>query len=199
MLGLRSASDVLVIEDSRFPDSMTTTWSAASIAQILSTAFTPDANQSSKKTSTLPSDAPFSTIDVLLTFDSDGISAHPNHISLHHGARHWLSHFMAGKSGWKCPVELYTLTTTNILRKYISILDVPGTMLLGGLRGTILSGRQRRDKSPQLLYVNDLRQWRRGQSAMTNGHRSQMRWFRWGWVGIGRYMVVNDLKREELN
>jgi len=25
-----------------------------------------------------------------------------------------------------------------------------------------------------------------------------MRWFRWGWVAIGRYMVVNDLRRERV-
>ncbi len=32
---------------------------------------------------------------------------------------------------------------------------------------------------------------------MVQGHRSQMRWFLWGWVGVGRYMVVNEVRREE--
>jgi hypothetical protein len=27
---------------------------------------------------------------------------------------------------------------------------------------------------------------------------SQMRWFRWGWIGLSRYMVVNDLKRVDV-
>jgi N-acetylglucosaminylphosphatidylinositol deacetylase len=35
---------------------------------------------------------------------------------------------------------------------------------------------------------------RRAQKAMTVAHKSQMRWFRWGWIGASRYMVVNDLK-----
>lgn len=193
MLGLRSASDVLVIEDPKFPDSMTTTWPADKIAQILSSAFSPASNSSKKSSS---SDEPTSTIDTLITFDSRGISSHPNHISLYHGARHWLSSLMAGKSGWKCPVELYTLTTTNILRKYISAIDAPVTMVLGGWRAAGMAQRKRKEEPPSLLFVSDFGQWKRGQSAMVKAHKSQMRWFRWGWIGIGRYMVVNDLKRE---
>ncbi|KAF6231499.1 hypothetical protein HO173_010251 [Letharia columbiana] len=193
MLGLRSASDVLVINDRKFPDSMTTTWPADKIAQILSSAFSPVSN-STKKNS--PSDEPTSTIDTLITFDARGISSHLNHISLYHGARHWLSSLMAGKSGWKCPVELYTLTTTNILRKYISAFDAPVTMVLGGWRAAGKAQRKGKEEPPSLLFVSDFGQWRRGQSAMVKAHKSQMRWFRWGWIGIGRYMVVNDLKRE---
>jgi len=33
---------------------------------------------------------------------------------------------------------------------------------------------------------------------MVQGHKSQMVWFRWGWITIGRYMTVNDLKREKV-
>ena len=193
MLGLRSASDVLVIEDPKFPDSMTTTWPSDKIAHILSSAFSPASNTSKKSSS---SDAPTSTIDTLITFDARGISSHPNHISLYHGARHWLSSLMTGKSGWKCPVELYTLTTTNILRKYLSAFDAPVTMVMAGWRAAGMAQGKRKEEPPSLLYVSDFGQWRRGQSAMVKAHKSQMRWFRWGWIGIGRYMVVNDLKRE---
>jgi len=34
---------------------------------------------------------------------------------------------------------------------------------------------------------------------MTTAHKSQMRWFRWGWIVLSRYMVVNDLKLEKLD
>lgn len=109
---------------------------------------------------------------------------------------------MANKSGWKCPVELYTLTTTNIFRKYITFLDAPVTMLLGALQ-TAKGNKNRKAEGgriPQrVLFVSDLAQWRKGQNAMTRGHQSQMQWFRWGWIGVGRYMVVNDLKREHIN
>lgn len=103
---------------------------------------------------------------------------------------------MAGKAGWKRPVELYSLTTTIILRKYIGFLDAPVTILLGAFRSTRMTQEKRREQPPTLLFVSDYNSWRRGQNAMVNGHKSQMRWFRWGWVGIGRYMIVNDLKRE---
>ncbi|KAK4692215.1 N-acetylglucosaminylphosphatidylinositol deacetylase, partial [Lecanoromycetidae sp. Uapishka_2] len=93
LLGLRSPSDVLVIEDPNFPDSMTTTWPAPLIAELLSNAFSPTLNSSSKKASKTPSE-PTATIDTLITFDSQGVSAHPNHISLYHGARQWLSALM---------------------------------------------------------------------------------------------------------
>ena len=193
MLGLRSASDVLVIEDPKFPDSMTTTWPSDQVAQILTSAFSPASNTSKKISSSVE---PTSTIDTLITFDAHGISSHPNHVSLHHGARHWLSSFMAGKSGWRCPVDLYTLTTTNMLRKYISAFDAPVTMAMAGWRAAGMAQKKRNEAPPGLLFLSGYEQYRRGQSAMVKAHKSQMRWFRWGWIGIGRYMVVNDLKRE---
>ena len=194
-LGLRSESDVLVLEDSRFPDSMTTSWPTDAIAKILSSAFSPAVSGSSK---TSKDDAPNATIDALLTFDTFGISSHPNHISLYHGARSWLSGLMTGKSGWRCPVDLYTLTTTNVVRKYIGFFDAPGTMLIGGWRGKELSKKSKREQPPSLLFISGFGEWRKGQDAMVKGHKSQMRWFRWGWIAVGRYMMVNDLKRETI-
>ena len=170
---------------------MTTTWSTASIAQLLSSAFSPTANKISASSS-----EPTATIDTLITFDCHGVSSHPNHISLYYGARQWLTSLMAGKSGWKCPVELYTLTTTNIVRKYISVLDAPITMLVGANRTAGLSKKKKREEPPSLLYISDYAQWWRGLTAMVKAHKSQMVWFRWGWISVGRYMIVNDLRRE---
>lgn len=197
LLGLRSSSDVLVIESSKFPDSMTTKWPAADIAQLLSSAFSPTSSASPKKV-TKSHDEPTATIDTLITFDAHGISSHPNHISLYHGARHWLSSLMAGRSGWKCPVEMYTLTSTNIFRKYIGFLDSPATLIIGGWRAAGMAQRKKREEPPSLLFISDFGQYRTGQNAMVKAHKSQMRWFRWAWICIGRYMVVNDLKRESI-
>lgn len=196
MLGLRSTSDVLVIESSKFPDSMTTRWSAADIAQLLSSAFSPTSNATSKISNF--DDEPTATIDTLITFDAHGISSHPNHISLYHGVRHWLSSLMAGKSGWKCPVEMYSLTSINILRKYMSFLDSPATLVIGGWRAAGMAQRKKREEPPSLLFISDFSQYRKGQNAMVQAHKSQMRWFRWAWICVGRYMVVNDLKRESI-
>ena len=203
VLGLRSETDVLVIEDPAFPDSMTTAWDAAKLANVLSRTFQASSTKSSSRKqaghSETGNEAPTATIDVLITFDRWGISSHPNHISLYHGAVAWLRGLMKGKTGWECPVALYTLTSTNILRKYASVLDAPFTMLQCVLQSMASAGAKEKESMPKrLMYLSDIGAYRTAQKAMTQAHKSQMRWFRWGWIGVGRYMVVNDLKRERI-
>lgn len=133
---------------------------------------------------------PRATIDVLVTFDKQGISSHPNHIALYNGARTFLSNLMSGHSGYACPVNLYTLTTVNIARKYSFILDVIPTMLQGVVGG---GSKKPADRA---LFMSDMSRYWKAREAMVSGHKSQMVWFRWGWIGVGRYMVMNDLKRD---
>ena len=216
ILGLRAPQkDVLVIDSPTFPDSMTAEWPAKAIAELLSSAFSPASKSHSESTSRGPSSGgrtsegpPDVTIDVLVTFDRAGVSGHTNHISLYHGARAWLEGLMRGHEGWRCPVQLYTLTSTNIVRKYISVFDAPVTMIWGIVRDAFKKSRKVQSRSSEgregasgaapskLLFVNDVMQYRTAQRAMTNGHKSQMIWFRWGWIGVGRFMIVNDLKHE---
>ncbi|KAI4109277.1 MAG: hypothetical protein LQ339_001777 [Xanthoria mediterranea] len=194
-LGLRSRDDVLVLDSPDFVDAMDTVWQVDKVAEVLSQAFTP--KRPKPKDQPTGDDAPKATIDVLVTFDRFGVSRHPNHIALYHGARSSLNGLMKGKQGWRCPVELHTLTSISVWRKYVSFLDAPMTMALGFLSGLKESRQQEKDGGRrQALFVSDVSQWRQGQKAMTRAHRSQMRWFRWGWITFGRYMVVNDLKRE---
>ena len=212
-LGLRSESDVFVIDDpARFPDSMTATWSASSISSLLASAFAPDlasASDSSKssgasvtrrangRSAAVDNAAPNATIDVLITFDDSGVSNHPNHRSLYHGARAFLQSLMKGKAGYACPVSLYSLTTTNLVRKYTGILDAPVTMMHGGLAGLFDRKKSDRNGPPgRLMYVSGVGDWFAAWKAMVYAHKSQMVWFRWGWITIGRYMFVNDLKQE---
>ena len=75
-------------------------------------------------------------------------------------------------------------------------MDAPLTIAIAGVRA-IGSRKMKTQEGPvTLLYVNDFGAYRRGQKAMVQAHKSQMIWFRWGWICIGRYMIVNDLKRE---
>ncbi|EGD96603.1 N-acetylglucosaminyl-phosphatidylinositol deacetylase [Trichophyton tonsurans CBS 112818] len=210
-LGLRNEPDVFIVDDpSRFPDSMTATWSEENVSGLLASAFAPQlAAQASSQS------APMATIDILLTFDQSGVSYHPNHRSLYHGARAFLKALMRGNSSHPCPVTLYTLTSTNLARKYIGVFDAPIAMLsgvisnaFGGSGGkatpsTSLSKKTQelrgiREPPPanRLLFVNSVEDWLSGWKAMVYAHKSQMVWFRWGWITVGRYMVVNDLKRE---
>lgn len=66
----------------------------------------------------------------------------------------------------------------------------------GGGRGKKSKGKFVEGGVPGgLLCVSGLDGVWKTWSAMVQGHWSQMLWFRWGWIGLARYMVVNDLKR----
>ena len=134
--------------------------------------------------------APEANIDVVITFDRGGVSAHPNHISLYHGAVAFVRSIMKDHKGWEPAVKLYTLTSVSIFRKYASVLDSPILILQ-----TLLKKKEGQPFPAPLLTVSGPKDYRRAQRAMTTAHESQMRWFRWGWIGVSRYMVVNDLQK----
>jgi N-acetylglucosaminylphosphatidylinositol deacetylase len=171
---------------------MTATWDKNKISDLLSAAFAPHlAKQKANDNS-----APTAAIDVLITFDANGVSSHPNHISLYHGAKQFVATLMKGKPGWASPVDIYTLTSVSILRKYTGFLDVFATMAMS-------FGTSKTDKKHPagLVFANQLvgagglsTAW----TAMTTAHKSQMVWFRYGWITFSRYMVLNDLKLEKM-
>lgn len=165
---------------------MTVTWHPRLISNLLTSAFAP------KMASISAKDPPQATIDVIITFDAHGISSHPNHKSLYDGARTFLKSLMHRHSGWECPVKLYTLTTTNMLRKYLSVVDSPMTIMMATIRKKELGSFP-----TPLLFMSGPLNYRTAQRAMTTAHKSQMRWFRWGWITFSRYMLINDLKKEK--
>ncbi|KAF2790001.1 phosphatidylinositol glycan class L [Melanomma pulvis-pyrius CBS 109.77] len=185
-LGVRSEDDILIVEDSNFPDSMTVTWHPRLISNLLTSAFAP------KMGTVSPKEAPQATVDAIITFDANGVSAHPNHISLYAGAHAFLKALMHRHSGWECPIKLYTLTTTSVLRKYISLLDAPATLL-----GVVAKRKELGSYPTPLMFVSSPAGYRTAQKAMTTAHESQMRWFRWGWITFSRYMILNDLRKEK--
>jgi N-acetylglucosaminylphosphatidylinositol deacetylase len=172
---------------------MTTTWSKDKIMALLSSAFAPDLAKPMKSKS---EQAPKATIDVLITFDANGISSHPNHISLYHGARHFISSLLRNRPGWQSPVDLYTLTSINIIRKYSSFFDAIVSLAVQAFYGKATKAMG--DHPSPLLFMSGPGEVRIAQQAMTTAHISQMRWFRWGWIGLSRYMVVNDLRLEKV-
>ena len=187
-LGITHPDHVVVIEDEKFPDSMTVTWDAKSIGNMLARYFAPNIANASTNS------APSASIDVIITFDAGGVSGHPNHISLLHGATAFLKTLMHRHTGWECPVKLYTLTTTNLLRKYSSVIDSVITVV------TCLWRTKEKGAFPTpLIAVSGPLAVRKAQKAMTTAHKSQMRWFRWGWIGVSRYMVVNDLTKMKIS
>jgi N-acetylglucosaminylphosphatidylinositol deacetylase len=169
---------------------MTATWDKQKIATLLSSAFAPNLAKPMKNKSV---DAPTATIDVLITFDKSGISSHPNHISLYHGASHFIASLIHNRPGWGCPVDMYTLNTVSLARKYTSFFDSIISLLVMAYRSKQMGAHP----SP-LLFLSGPGEVRVAQKAMTTAHKSQMRWFRWGWIGLSRYMVVNDLQLEKI-
>lgn len=201
-LGLRDESDVFIVNDpARFPDSMTANWPEDDVSNLLVSAFAPDLAASLNGNTKAAQKPPSATIDVLVTFDRHGISNHPNHRSLYHGAVHFLRVLMKDKAGYTCPVTLYTLTSISIFRKYAGVFDAPVSMIQG-VWSNIVSGfgRSKKDDAgpARLLFVSSIGEWLTAQAAMVKCHKSQMVWFRWGWISLGRYMTVNDLKREKV-
>ena len=186
-LGITHPDHVVVLEDPRFKDGMGEVWDARAIGGVLTKYFAPTNASASAKT------APKALIDCIITFDSGGVSGHPNHISLPAGAASFLKTLMQRHVGWEAPVKLYTLTTTNILRKYSGILDPAITIL-----SCIFKRRERGDWPTPILAVSSMGDLRKGQKAMTTAHKSQMVWFRWGWIWGSRYMVVNDLEKVKI-
>lgn len=188
-----------MVESPDFQDSMTATWDTAKIQTLLSSAFAPHLKSSSPSTSSSGSSSsapPTATIDALITFDAGGVSGHPNHASLYHGARAFVAGLVRGKDGWQPPVDLYTLTSINIARKYAGFLDVVPTL------ASWAWGSDFKDKKhpAALVFLSGLGKggvataWK----AMTTAHKSQMVWFRYGWITFSRYMVVNDLRLEKI-
>ena len=179
---------------------MQQSWPAERIAEVLSSLFGqrmgPQARRPVAAAKSGALDQPLASIDAVITFDATGVSGHPNHVSLYDGGRAWLRNLMHGRDDWECPVTLFALTSTNVVRKYGALLDAPLTLLLCVWDSIRLSGKKGAGRMPpRLMFLSDALQWQRAQRAMTTAHRSQMRWFRWGWIVLSRYMMVNDLKR----
>ncbi len=138
------------------------------------------------------SNRPQTKVDVIITFDQSGVSYHPNHRSLYYGSRSFVKSLMQGGES-DPPVQLYSLGSVNVLRKYMSILDAPASVL-----STVFSKRERGSKPSPLFIVSGLGEYRKAQLAMTTAHKSQMVWFRWVWITLSRYMIINVLTRENV-
>lgn len=166
---------------------MSVTWSPRLLANLLTTTFAPAAARSPATM------APPANIDALITFDAHGVSAHPNHIACRAGAAAFVKALMHGKGGWECPVALYTLASVSLPRKYMGMLDAPVTLL------RTLFRRKRTGKCPSpIMSVSGPADYWRARGAMALAHKSQMRWFRWGWISVGRYMFINEIVREKV-
>ncbi|KAK6348964.1 N-acetylglucosaminyl-phosphatidylinositol de-N-acetylase [Orbilia blumenaviensis] len=183
LLGVPNATQsVLIYDEPGLPDSMTQAWPEDLVASVISESLKDlrEENNGSK-------------VDTFITFDKGGVSSHPNHISLLRGAKYYLRHYPVHHE-----ILLYTLDTVPIYRKYLSIFDAFITTLLERKSDDTLQGEGEEGYSgngapKSAMYLSNWQAYRTAQRAMTEGHKSQMVWFRWGWITLSRYMVFNNL------
>uniref|UniRef100_A0A340TBD5 N-acetylglucosaminylphosphatidylinositol deacetylase n=1 Tax=Anopheles minimus TaxID=112268 RepID=A0A340TBD5_9DIPT len=151
-LGVRP-EDITLVNATHLQDDPTAEWKTVTVA-----------NQLLRQLESLDA-------ELLITFDKDGISGHPNHCAIYYATA---SLCLSGMIPSNCKV--LTLETVNLCRKYLSIFDLPVTLLLS-TNWVILSWRARRAI----------------QNAMRL-HNSQMVWFRKLYIVFSRYMVINTLR-----
>lgn len=107
--------------------------------------------------------------DCIVTFDEDGVSGHPNHIAIYKAVKKLFEQKQLEN------VSVFTLASTSLVRKYISLLDIPLSCIFNMNTFVNLPGE---------VY----RSWQ----AMC-AHESQLVWFRKLYIVFSRYMYVNTL------
>ncbi|XP_025719722.1 N-acetylglucosaminyl-phosphatidylinositol de-N-acetylase isoform X3 [Callorhinus ursinus] len=141
VLGIPSSS-IMIIDNRDFPDDPDVQWDTERVASILLQHI--DANG----------------INLVVTFDAGGVSGHCNHVALYAAVRTLHSE---GKLPNGCSV--LTLQSVNVLRKYISLLDLPFSLLhTRDVLFVLTSKEVARAKncngclhSPAWIYVEELR------------------------------------------
>ncbi|KAI9456753.1 LmbE-like protein [Russula earlei] len=134
-------------------------------------------------------------ISIILTFDSYGVSGHPNHFSLYRGVSRLLAALPAGT---RYPIAAYSLKSKPVIIKYMGILApllVKLKVVSSRAVDTLTHGTLGNFVSPvQPVFVAGVKEYRRTVSA-TLRHRSQRAWFRWLYMAFSQYMWVNEWER----
>ncbi|KAF7303783.1 hypothetical protein MIND_00607900 [Mycena indigotica] len=140
-------------------------------------------------------------ISTILTFDTEGVSGHPNHKSIFEGVEQLRLSLRE--------IRFFTLKTTPLLVKYTGILgptitkfDLGANALFNDFEawatrglltmGVDLSLFATRELPPQMpVFVSGLKEYWTAVKAMRK-HSSQLVWFRWLYIVFSRYMWVNE-------
>lgn len=146
-------TNVMIIDSRDFPDDPDVQWDTQHVASVLLQHI--EAND----------------INLVVTFDAGGVSGHRNHVALHVAVR---TLHLEGKLPQGCMVLI--LQSVNVLRKYISLLDLPFTLLHAG----------------DVLFMLTSKEVTQAKRAMSC-HRSQLLWFRRLHVIFSRYLRINSL------
>jgi N-acetylglucosaminylphosphatidylinositol deacetylase len=113
------------------------------------------------------------SIDLLITFDQNGVSTHLNHCFLN----------KIVKLLTKKP-DVYFLKTVFILRKYSFIFDLMPSLIYNHIF------------KQDLIAVNSLNDYLITLNSMLK-HKTQLVWFRWIYICTSSYMLINILEKHK--
>lgn len=114
------------------------------------------------------------SIDLIVTFDSYGVSGHTNHRSTHQAIQSLQNRLT--------DVNVLILESVPIWRKYLFILDLPISLFEFWMT-----------RKHDILAVNSLWDYVKALDAM-RCHQTQLVWFRWIYIFTSRYMLINTLR-----
>lgn len=163
-----SLDHVRIVEDPKLQDGMEENWDVTHVAAIV-TKYIEEHG-----------------INTVFTFDDYGVSGHPNHIITHYGVKlciHKLHDTATAADKEKKSVCGWALESTNILRKYVGLLDTAASFWLS---------RQNRNGQHEMHFVFVFRpQWNYNAMAL---HQSQFVWYRRLFVAFSRYTFINTFR-----
>ncbi|CAI4035748.1 hypothetical protein SMKI_13G4000 [Saccharomyces mikatae IFO 1815] len=138
---------------------------------------------------------------IIVTFDSYGVSGHINHKSCHTAVRKLIADYTRSNVRKEVKTPLITALylrsyKNNIVLKYNSFI----WEILRMLYGLISPFRKTTQALPSdvvaeknsLLLMNTHAQYILAFAAMLNAHKSQVVWFRYGWWILSRFVFVNE-------
>ncbi|KAJ2160833.1 hypothetical protein GGF46_001963 [Coemansia sp. RSA 552] len=152
---------VIIVDDPNLPDSPHKAWNIALVAKTVETVVAAG------------------DVDTVFTFDHQGVSGHQNHIAAYMGVKHMALTAQRFKLN---PINVYTLQSVGLVRKYSSIMDT-----IFSLGAVMASGSS-------LMFVADVKAYSMGIQAMAL-HESQLVWFRKLYLAFSRYMFINTYSK----
>ncbi|XP_060768576.1 N-acetylglucosaminyl-phosphatidylinositol de-N-acetylase isoform X4 [Neoarius graeffei] len=119
-----------------------------------------------------PNEITWDYLSQVLTFDEGGVSGHANHIAIYKALGHLA---FVGRIPEGC--QVLSLHTISILRKYLSLFELPISWLLPSSFCCIIGPNEYKKAKEAMLH-----------------HRSQLLWFRRLYILFSRYMYINTFR-----
>jgi len=127
----------------------------------------------------------------ILTFDTQGISSHPNHYSLPFGASYLVHSLSLTGPITEITPRVFGLVTVPVVPKYLGIVSVLLARFKIFLGSSLSSLVPVGISQPMAVFTSGSKEYLTATRALRE-HSSQMLWFRYLYMLFSRYMWVNE-------